>query len=274
MRQLLLLFIACVVFASCKEDKTEQLTRLNYDQMTDLVVTNALELDDDVEYFALDGRLLNDEEREAASEDLIYADWYINNDMKLIKVQLKDSEAERKSRKKVPLITNEDDIDCADLTGILEEIYDRDQENRTDNLMDEAIDQNNLNAVELIIEQCGMPTVQTSSNKSLQAIWLVIQHAGAQKREKYFPLLEQAAQRGDLELQDIALMKDRMLLDKNESQIYGSQVMMTDGTYELYHLSNPESVDARRATVGLGPLSEYLMHWEIEFDVPQKKSKR
>ncbi|WP_231717768.1 DUF6624 domain-containing protein [Nonlabens sp. YIK11] len=270
MKYFLLLFISLLIFSSCKTEEEDQLTRLTYDQMTDLVISNALVLPDDVKYYGLDGTLLSEEEREAASEDLLYADWYINNELVLIKVQLNDSDAERKRRKKEPLFTSIDNLDCARLDAILEEIYDRDQQNRTDNLMDESIDQNNLEAIELILDKCGMPTSDTSSSKSLQGIWLVIQHAGADKREQYFPLLEKAAQRGDLDLQDIALMKDRMLLDKNEPQIYGSQVLINDGIYELYQLQDPERVDARRATVGLGPLSEYLAHWDIEFSVVQK----
>ena len=263
-------FLIVILFSSCKTEKEPKLTKLTYDEMRELMFSNSIKVNDSVLYYSINGELLNDNQRKAASEDLLYADWFINDDMQLIKVQLNDSALERKNRKKTPLVTDAEMINCQELNELLEEVYDRDQQNRTDNLMDQEIDQNNLEVVDLVLDKCGMPSSQMVSDKSLQAIWLVIQHAGAEKREQYFPTLEKAAQNGDLDQQDIALMKDRMMLDKGQPQIYGSQVMMNGATYELYDLENPEKVDQRRATVGLGPLSEYLAHWDIEFTIPQK----
>ena len=39
--------------------------------------------------------------------------------------------------------------------------------------------------------------------------------------------------------------------------------------WELYDLKDPESVDKRRAAVGMGPLAEYLKRFDVEFDVEQ-----
>ncbi len=105
----------------------------------------------------------------------------------------------------------------------------------------------------------------------MSAIWLVIQHASAEKRTQYFPQLLEASKQGDLERQDIALMQDRMLMDSGKPQLYGSQILMNqDGTYELHELKDPSTVDSRRAMMGMGPLSEYVSHWGLEFNVEQK----
>jgi hypothetical protein len=46
--------------------------------------------------------------------------------------------------------------------------------------------------------------------------------------------------------------------------------MNQDGTYELHELKDPSTVDSRRAMMGMGPLSEYVSHWGLEFNVEQK----
>lgn len=79
-------------------------------------------------------------------------------------------------------------------------------------------------------------------------------------------MLEESAERGDIEWGSIALMKDRALMYDEKPQIYGSQVMNN----ELYELAEPEYVDQRRAKMGLGPLKEYLKYFDIEFNVEQK----
>jgi hypothetical protein len=40
---------------------------------------------------------------------------------------------------------------------------------------------------------------------------------------------------------------------------------------ELWPIEDEERVDARRASVGLGPLAEYLKHFGLEYKPPIKK---
>ncbi len=238
--------------------------------MVDLMVENKLHVPMDVERYNKEGRLLTQDEADALSEDAPYALWYINADNVLRKVEYRDPEIARIAMKKEPVIKDINRVDCQNLNRILERIYDRDQDNRSDNLMDEQLDLANLAAVEQILEKCGMPSIQTAGDKGMSAIWLVIQHASAEKRKQYFPMLLEASKKGDLERQDIALMQDRMLMDDGQPQLYGSQITMNeDGEYELYDLKNPEGVDARRQIMGMGPLSEYVVHWGLNFEVPQ-----
>ncbi|MFT5926568.1 MAG: hypothetical protein ACI9WL_001317 [Rubritalea sp.] len=264
---ILLAFI--FLFLSCQQE--EKLTRINYEEMTDLIRANNFTMPDDVTYYDLDGNLLNKEGKEILSNDLPYADWFINDQNVLRKVEFQDPEIARVALKKEPVFKDINKVDCSNLTRILEKIYDRDQENRTDNLMDEELDLNNLAAVEQVLEKCGMPNTATAGEKGMSAIWLVIQHASAEKRTQYFPQLLEASKQGDLERQDIALMQDRMLMDSGKPQLYGSQILMNqDGTYELHELKDPSTVDSRRAMMGMGPLSEYVSHWGLEFNVEQK----
>ncbi len=272
MNKYILVLITCLFLFSCKEKEEEKLTRINYEEMTDLILVNDFTMSDDVAYYDKEGKLLTTTEKDALSEDLPYANWFVNDQNVLRKVEFQDPELARIALKKEPVFKDINKVDCSNLNRILERIYDRDQENRTDNLMDEELDLNNLKSVEQILAKCGMPNVDTAGDKGMSAIWLVIQHASADKRTKYFPQLLEAAKKGDLERQDIALMQDRMLMDAGKQQLYGSQITMNeDGNYELYDLKEPSKVDSRRAIMGLGPLSEYVVFWDLEFNVAQEK---
>jgi len=172
------------------------------------------------------------------------------------------------------------DIDCTDKANILERTHDLDQNMRMtddDNDMDQNIDEQNLITIVSLIEKCGMPTLNEVSQKQMNAIWLVIQHSDNAHRKKYFPHLKMAAENGDLNKANVALMEDRILLKDGKPQIYGSQLLATQfnaegepQNLELYNLEDPEYVDKRRKEVGLGPLKEYLKQSGIEFTVKQK----
>lgn len=166
------------------------------------------------------------------------------------------------------------EIDCEKKAEILEKVYALDQDMRlSDNRedYDPQIDKQNLSTVVSLIEKCGMPTTKEITQKQMDAIWLTFQHGDNTNRKKYFSLLKKAADNGDLNKSDMALMEDRILMLDGKPQIYGSQVTKDKetGAWMLYDLQNPETVDKRRAEVGLGTLRENLSRWNIEFNVKQ-----
>jgi hypothetical protein len=166
------------------------------------------------------------------------------------------------------------EIDCEKKAEILEEIYGLDQNMRlNNNNFDPKVDRQNLIKVVSLIENCGMPTIKEVSKKQMSAIWLVFQHGDNTSRKKYFPLLKKSAKNGDLNKSNIALMQDRILMIDGKPQIYGSQISQNRETkkWELYKLENVETVDKRRAEVGLGSLKEYVKNWNIEFNVKQSE---
>lgn len=269
--QLVILLFISISMISC--DKETKLTAITYDQMMEMVEKNQITIPSDVTYYSLDGKKLSKDQRKSLSNDLPFADWMINSDSVLVKVQLQDSDKVRIAQKSTPLLRNgARDINCDNLGGLLQNIYLRDQDSRADNLNVASIDEANLTAVEQILGKCGMPAPESVGKLGYSAIWLVIQHASADKRKKYFPMIKKGMEDGLFEKQDVALMEDRMLMDDGLPQLYGSQVMMnTDGTYELYELQDSENVDARRKEMGMGSLAGYLSFFNIDFNVPQKE---
>lgn len=134
--------------------------------------------------------------------------------------------------------------------------------------------EDSLNELEVvaIIENYGWPGKGIVGGKANSAVWLVIQHAPLETQEKYLPLLRESVQKGESQGSHLALLEDRIRMRNDQPQIYGSQVVTNQetGKDEVYRIEDPEYVDQRRASVGLGPIAEYLKRWDIEWNVIQK----
>lgn len=222
------------------------------------------------------GNIIAKEELSHIDDREFYGNYYVNEENELEEIVLrKDADYVRARNQKLTEALAEDepmllvDVDCSNVPEILEEVYETDQASRQgEALVDPEIDWKNQQIVVSIIENCGFPTVDEQGHTSVQAVFLVIQHAGKDLRTKYFPLVKESAERGDLSWSTVALMEDRMLKDNGEKQKYGSQVEKLNGSnlWTLYPIDHPETVDARRAKVGLEPLEDYLRHFDIEYN--------
>lgn len=90
--------------------------------------------------------------------------------------------------------------------------------------------------------------------------WLVIQHAPVEVQRRYFPLFEQAALRGELARENVAMMNDRIAMFEGRPQRYGTQIV--DG--KLYQLLDPTKVDMWRQEMGMQPLADYLRQMGVQ----------
>ncbi len=135
----------------------------------------------------------------------------------------------------------------------------------------------NLIQVTSIIDAYGWLGADVIGNQGNLTLFLVIQHAPLKAQEKYLPLLRSAVKSGKANAANLALLEDRVALKNGRMQIYGSQISWNMETNEYYvlPLENPDSVDRRRAKVGLGSLAQYVKEccnliWDVEV---YKKSK-
>ena len=87
----------------------------------------------------------------------------------------------------------------------------------------EQADARNLPRVTAIIDQYGWPGKSLVGSSGSSTAFLVIQHSNLPTMQKYLPLMRQAAAKGELLKQDLALTEDRVLTDQNKPQLYGSQ---------------------------------------------------
>ena len=65
----------------------------------------------------------------------------------------------------------------------------------------------------------------------------------------------EAVPKGDVDGADVAYLTDRVLVGEKKPQRYGTQL---EAGFKPCPIDDEKNVDKRRATVGLGPLAEYL----------------
>ena len=134
----------------------------------------------------------------------------------------------------------------------------------------------NLVAIERIIETHGYPGKSMVGEPTNNTAWYVIQHSN--KIEEYFSLIEQAGKSGEIKMTKVAMMQDRMLMDKGEEQIYGTQGSgrhiknIETGKEEMFWfiwpIKNPKNVNTLRKIVGFSTtVEENAKNMDIEYMV-------
>jgi hypothetical protein len=131
----------------------------------------------------------------------------------------------------------------------------------------------NLIKVKSILDKYGWLGADVVGEQGNLTLFLVIQHSNQMTQEKYLPMMREAVKSGKAQGSSLALLEDRVALGQGKRQIYGSQIDRDPETqiYYVSPLEDPDNVDKRRAEVGLEPLSEYVSHWQIKWDVEQYK---
>lgn len=131
----------------------------------------------------------------------------------------------------------------------------------------------NIIKVKAILDKYGWLGADDIGSKCNSTIFLVIQHSNLNTQEKYLPMMREAVKNNRARPSDLALLEDRVALRQGKRQIYGSQVGQnyTSPKSYLLPLQDPDNVDKRRAEVGLQPIAEYLLNWDIVWDVEQYK---
>jgi Family of unknown function (DUF6624) len=136
------------------------------------------------------------------------------------------------------------------------------------------IDSKNRQRLDEIVKEHGWPKMSSFGPEASGVAFLIVQHADLEYQKKYLPLIKEAVTKNEARPSDLAMLQDRILKGEGKKQIYGTQVRVNQNTQvmELYPIEDEENVDARRATVGLGPLAQYLKKaFDIDY-VPPKKS--
>jgi hypothetical protein len=128
-------------------------------------------------------------------------------------------------------------------------------------------DARNLPRVTAIIDQYGWPGNSLVGRSGSLTAFLVIQHSNLATMQKYLPLMRQAAAKGELAKQNLALVEDRVLTFQDKSQLYGSQYRYNNSTGkpEFFPIADEAHVDERRASMGLEPLADYAKGFGLEY---------
>lgn len=133
------------------------------------------------------------------------------------------------------------------------------------------IDRANRKRLEEILREHGWPGKSLVGEEGATAAFLILQHSPLEIQKRYFPLVKEAAAKGEARPAHAAMLEDRILMYEGKKQIYGTQLRKVEGRMELHPVEDEEHVDARRAAVGLGPLAEYLKGFGLEYQPPKKQ---
>jgi hypothetical protein len=124
----------------------------------------------------------------------------------------------------------------------------------------ERTDSTNLVTVKRILDTYGWPS--GLSEDANNAIFLVIDHSDLETMNKYLGVFQDAASRGILPMQDLVTLEDRILMNSGKPQFYGTQSrqISKEGKSQIYiwPVDNPDSLNERRASLGLSTIEEYL----------------
>jgi hypothetical protein len=89
--------------------------------------------------------------------------------------------------------------------------------------------------------------------------FFIIQHAEHRARKKALPYLKEAVDKGATSPKFYALMYDRYLLLRGKPQVYGTQLIRTDGNYRLDKNVGIATINENRKELGLSTVQEYVL---------------
>ena len=123
------------------------------------------------------------------------------------------------------------------------------------------VDQGNTEYLKKLVGEVGWIDPGRFGDEAANTAFLIVQHS--QDVPLMMAALPNLKEQG--RLQEYALLFDRLQLRLGEPQRYGSQIgWAEDGSKGLLPIESLEGIDERRAEVDLGPLDEYLQHFDLE----------
>lgn len=124
-----------------------------------------------------------------------------------------------------------------------------------------ATDARNRARLKMLIRDFGWPSKSLVGSAGVDAAWAIAQHSDLDVpfQQQALALLADAVKRGEAEPNQLAYLTDRVLVNTGKKQIYGTQMMAApNGDLAPRPIADPANVDERRASVGLGPLRDYV----------------
>ncbi len=131
-----------------------------------------------------------------------------------------------------------------------------------------AMDSLNLLKVTAILDEHGWLGPDVIGTKGSSTLFLVMQNADETTRERYLPMMREAAKNGAVTGLNLALMEDQLALSQGKRQIYGTQIGRDPETqaYFVLPLEDPDNVDKKREELGLSTMATYTARWQINWD--------
>lgn len=174
-------------------------------------------------------------------------------------------------------MTIPEDPEKPDFAQIGQEIMDMtkvDQDMRFGRIpLDPQVDRRNTERMKQIISQIGWPSINNVGTDASDNSWLLVQHADHDVEfQEYCLDLLKSLPKGEIHLQNIAYLEDRVLKNRNQPQLYGTQMdVRVDGVHGPYPMEgNHKQVNERRKKMGLDQPVEVYHYHMMEMYGPKK----
>ena len=130
----------------------------------------------------------------------------------------------------------------------------------------EEADKLNEIKAKAIIEQYGYPGYDLVGDAS-DDFWAIIQHCDDDVafQERVLILMKKQVDKNNASKPNYAYLTDRVLVNKNQKQIYGTQLQRDKktGRFSPFPLKYPKMVDKLRKEMGLEPLDNYVKNFSM-----------
>lgn len=121
------------------------------------------------------------------------------------------------------------------------------------------VDADNTSFLKKIIAERGWPGRSMVGSDAEAAAFLIVQHSpDTAFQAKVLPLIEKAYAGGEAEGQQVALLTDRVAVDRGQPQVYGTQASIVNGRFKLNPIADSANVDRRRAELKMPPVAAYM----------------
>lgn len=123
-----------------------------------------------------------------------------------------------------------------------------------------------------ILKKYGWLGINQVGRLANGALFSIIQHSSNGTKEKYGPLMKESVLRNESQPMHYARLIDRILVNDNKPQIYGSQTTNDEnGNAIFFEIEKPEYVDKRRKEIGLDEIQSFAKERGIEWNIAQKE---
>ncbi len=127
-------------------------------------------------------------------------------------------------------------------------------------------DQRNQAYLKAIFTNCNWP--KELSKEAHTSIYLILQHSDDALMREYYPKVEEMVALGYLDPDDAATMFDRLQMNANLPQRYGTQTFEnTNNQNVVWPIQDIEQLDTLRSSVGLPTMQAYIKNTREHIDV-------
>lgn len=121
------------------------------------------------------------------------------------------------------------------------------------------VDADNTSFLKKIVAERGWPGRSLVGGDAESAAFLIVQHSpDTAFQAKVLALLEKAYAAGEAEGQQVALLTDRVAVQRGQPQVYGTQASIVNGRFKLNPIADSANVDKRRAALKMPPVAAYM----------------